>query len=197
MADLEKAFICDPDTPGKKYYVQFNPNTLEYSAGQGRNSYKGVSSPDGQGSAREPQIQSPALSRPEGSLLSVKLFYHTYTGPENFSDVRAKIYNIRAFLPSGTGNSDVSSPRIQFVWGTLAYAGTLESFHISYQMFAHDGTPVQAEVSIAIRGEDLDITAQSNNQAQSGGKKLELEGAKEAPPPDDIIWLFQEEEETP
>ncbi len=194
MADLEKAFICDPAKPNKKYYVQFNPNTLEYSVGRSQDSYKGVSAPDGQGFAREPQMQSPLLSCPEGSLLSVKLFYHTYTGPENFIDVRTKIYNIRAFLPSGKGNSDVSSPRIQFSWGTLTYVGTLESFHVSYQMFAHDGTPVQAEVSIAIRGEDLDVSAQSNNQAQSGGKKLELEAAEEAPPPDDIIWLFQEEE---
>lgn len=194
MAHLEKAFICDPDKPSKKYYVQFNPNTLEYSASRSQDSYKGVSAPDGQGFAPEPQMQSPLLSPPEGSLLSVKLFYHTYTGPENFSDVRAKIYNIRAFLPSGKGNSDVSSPRIQFSWGTLTYVGTLESFHVSYQMFAHDGTPVQAEVTIAIRGEDLDVSAQSNSQAQSGGKKLELEAAEEAPPPDDIIWLFQEEE---
>lgn len=195
MADLEKAFICDPDAPGKKYYVQFNPNTLEYSADRSKNAYKGVSAPDGQGSAREPQLQSSPLTEPEGSLLSVKLFYHTYAGPDNFSDVRAKIYNIRAFLPSGRGNSDASSPRLQFAWGTLAYIGTLESFHVSYQMFSHDGTPVQAEVSISIRGEDLDISAQSNNQAQSGGKGLEPEAADEDPPPDGIAWLFPEEEE--
>lgn len=194
MADLEKAFLCDPDSPDRKYYVQFNPNTLEYSAGRSRDTYKGVSAPDGQGQAREPQMQSSPISEAEGSLLSVRLFYHTYTGPENFSDVRAKIYNIRAFLPSGRGNSDVSSPRIQFAWGTLTYVGTLESFRVSYQMFAHDGTPVQAEVSISIRGEDLDVSAQSNNRAGGGGKKLELEAAAESPP-DGILWLFQDEEE--
>ena len=196
MADLEKAFLCDPDTPSKKYYVQFNPNTLEYSASRGGNAYKGVSAQGGQGSAREPQMQSSPLSEPEGSLLSVKLFYHTYASRDDFSDVRAKIYSIRAFLPSGKGENSSSSPRIQFVWGTLAYAGTLESLHVSYQMFAHDGTPVQAEVSITIRGEDLDVSAESNNQAQSGRKKLKLEPADEDPPPDDIIWLFQEEEES-
>lgn len=192
MAELEKAFLCDPDKPNERYYVQFNPNTLEYSAGLSRGSYHGVSSPDAQGSAREPQMQSPPLPEPEGSTLSVKLFYHTYTSHDVFSDVRAKIYNIRAFLPSGKGDSSASSPRIQFAWGTLAFAGTLESFHVSYQMFAHDGTPVQAEVSITIRGEDLDVSAQSNDQG--GRKKLELEAAATAPPPDDIIWLFQEEE---
>lgn len=189
MAELEKAFLCDPDRPNKKYYVQFNPNTLEYSAGRSQESYKGVWAQDGQG---EPQIQSPLLLRPEGSTLSVKLFYHTYTGPEEFSDVRAKIYNIRAFLPSGQEGRGVSSPRIQFSWGTLTYVGTLESFHVSYQMFAHDGTPVQAEVSISIRGEDLDVRAQSGSQ--TGGQELELEAAAEAPPPDDILWLFREEE---
>lgn len=196
MADLEKAFLCDPDTPGKKFYVQFNPNTLSYSAGRSEESYKGVSARDGQGSAREPQKQSPPISEPEGALLSVKLFYHTYTSRDSFTDVRSKIYNIRAFLPSGKGNSSASSPRIQFAWGTLTFAGTLESFQVSYQMFAHDGTPVQAEVSITIRGEDLDVSAQSNNQAQNSEKKgLEPEPADEDPPPDDIIWMFGEEEE--
>lgn len=196
MADLEKAFICDPDTPGKKYYVQFNPNTLEYSAGQSKDSYKGVAAQDGQGSAREPQKQSPPIPEPEGSLLSVKLFYHTYTSRDSFTDVRSKIYNIRAFLPSGKGNSSASSPRIQFAWGTLTFVGTLESFHVSYQMFAHDGTPVQAEVSITIRGEDLDVSAESNDQAQNDNEEgFKAEPAEEDPPPGDIIWLFQDDEE--
>lgn len=196
MADLEKAFICDPDTPSKKYYVQFNPNTLEYSAGQSKDSYKGVAAQDGQGSAREPQKQSPPIPEPEGSLLSVKLFYHTYTSRDSFTDVRSKIYNIRAFLPSGKGNSSASSPRIQFAWGTLTFVGTLESFHVSYQMFAHDGTPVQAEVSITIRGEDLDVSAESNDQAQNDNEEgFKPEPAEEDPPPGDIIWLFQDDEE--
>lgn len=196
MADLEKAFLCNPDTPGKKFYVQFNPNTLSYSAGRGEESCKGVSARDGQGSAGEPQKQSSPLSEPEGSLLSVKLFFHTYASRDSFTDVRSKIYNIRAFLPSSKGNSSVSSPRIQFAWGTLAFAGTLESFQVSYQMFAHDGTPVQAEASISIRGEDLDVSARSNNQAQNSEKEgFKPEPAEEDPPPDDIIWMFREEEE--
>ena len=196
MADLEKAFICDPDTPAKKYYVQFNPNTLEYSAGRSEDSYKGVTAQDGQGSAREPQKQSPPVSGPDGSMLSVKLFYHTYTSRDSFTDVRSKIHNIRAFLPSNKGSSSASSPRIQFAWGPLTFVGTLESFRVSYQMFAHDGTPVQAEVSITIRGEDLDVSAESNDQAQDDDEEgFQLEPADEDPPPDDIIWLFQEEEE--
>ena len=195
MADLEKAFICDPDTPTKKYYVQFNPNTLEYSTGRSKDSYKGVAAQDGQGSAGEPQKQSPPAPTPGGSLLSVKLFYHTYTSPDNFTDVRSKIYNIRAFLPSAKGNDSASSPRIQFAWGPLIFIGTLESFRVVYQMFAHDGTPVQAEVSITIRGEDPDVSAESDDQAQDDNEEgFQLEPTDEDPPPDDIIWMFQEEE---
>ena len=195
MADLEKAFICDPDTPSKKFYVQFNPNTLEYSTGQSKNSYKGVAAQDGQGSAQEPQKQSPPIPEPDGSLLSVKLFYHTYTSRDSFTDVRSKIYNIRAFLPPAKGNDSASSPRIQFAWGPLIFIGTLESFHASYQMFAHDGTPVQAEVSIVIRGEDPDVNAESDDQAQDDDEEgFKLEPADEDHPPDDIIWMFQEEE---
>lgn len=197
MADLEKAFICDPDTPSKKFYVQFNPNTLSYSAGRSMESYKGVSAQDGQGTEQEPQSQSPPFPGPGGSRLSVRLFYHTYTSRDSFTDVRSKIYNIRAFLPPAKGNDSASSPRIQFAWGTLTFIGTLESFQVAYQMFAHNGTPVQAEVSIVILGEDPDVSAESNDQAQDDNEEgFKPEPADEPPPPDDIIWMFQEEEQT-
>lgn len=193
MSALAKALICDPDTPGKKYYVQFNPNTLEYSAGRSRGSHKGVSDPDGEGGAREPHLQSSPLSEPSGASLSVKLFYHTYDGPDSYTDVRAKINSIRAFLPPAPGNGKSSSPRIQFAWGTLTHTGTLESFHVSYQMFAADGTPVQAEVSITIRGEDPDVSAESTDQARQAEAEIPLEPPDEDPIPDDAAWMFQEE----
>lgn len=192
MSALKKALICNPDTPNKKFYVQFNPNTLEYSAGRSQENHKGVSTQGGEGSAREPQLQSSPLSAPKGAVLSVKLFYHTYAGPDSYTDVRASIHNIRAFLPPAPGNGNSSSPKIKFAWGTLTHTGTLESFHVSYQMFASDGTPVQAEVSISILGEDPDVSAKSTDQARQAEEEIPTEPPDEDPVPDDIAWMYED-----
>lgn len=137
-----------------------------------------------------PDLQSAPLAESRGASLSVRLFYHTYIGPNNFADVRESIHRIRAFLPRTTEKAQAKSPRVTFAWGTMTHTGTLESFSVSYQMFAHDGTPVQAEAAISIRGEDPDVCAASTNrlagspqereQRQSDGSALEVPA-----------WLFQ------
>lgn len=130
-------------------------------------------------------LPHPAEER--GASLSVRLFFHTYDSPSSFTDVRADIGPIRAFLSAPSGQGGASTPKMTFAWGTLTHTGTLESFHVSYQMFAHDGTPVQAEVSISIRGEDPDVTAESANRAAES----ESEGEDDSSLWDDISWLFQ------
>lgn len=187
MSALEKARIFDPNSPADVFYVQFNPNTLEYSAGTSPRAQKGVVDQDGGGTRREPQAQQSPIAEERGASLSVRLFFHTYDSPSSFTDVRADIGPIRAFLPAPSGQGGASSPKMTFAWGTLTHTGTLESFHVSYQMFAHDGTPVQAEVSISIRGEDPDVTAESANRAAES----ESEGEDDSSLWDDISWLFQ------
>ena len=190
MASLEKARIFDAETHGDVLYVQFNPNTLEYSAGTSGQALKGVSGQGGSGVLQEPQSQQSPVAVSRGASLSVRLFYHTYTSPEKFTDVREEINRIRAYLPATSAQSRSSSPRITFAWGTLTLTGTLESFRVSYQMFAHDGTPVQAEVSITILGEDPDVTAESANQVL-GAKSEELRAREAEAAGEDIFWLFQ------
>ena len=190
MASLEKARIFDRDKPNDILYVQFNPNTLEYSAGTSGQALKGVSGQSGSGVSQEPHSQQSPVAVSRGAFLSVKLFYHTYTSPDKFTDVREEINCIRAYLPAPSARSRSSSPRITFAWGTMSLTGTLESFHVSFQMFAHDGTPVQAEVSISIRGEDPDVTAESTNQVL-GAKSEELTTREEEAAGEDIFWLFE------
>lgn len=190
MSTLEKARIFDADTHNDVLYVQFNPNTLEYSVGTSGQSLKGVAGQSGSGALQEPQSQQSPVAAWRGASLSVKLFYHTYTSPDKFTDVREEINRIRAYLPATSAQGRSSSPRITFAWGTLTLTGTLESFHVSYQMFAHDGTPVQAEVSISIRGEDPDVTAESTNQmldAKSEKKTVQDDDSAG----EDIFWLFE------
>lgn len=185
MPALEKARLFDPAAPKAGFLVQFNPNTLAYSAGLAPQAYKGASAQEGQGFPGEGELQRSPLADRQGASLSVKLFYHTYAGPGSFTDVRTDINRIRAFLPPLSENAEVSSPKITFAWGTITHTGTLEAFSVSYQMFAHDGTPVQAEVSITIRGEDPDVRSASANQALGGGQR------QDGGPADDFSWLFQ------
>lgn len=194
MIVYQKARIFDPDSPTNGLYVQFNPNTLEYSAGMGRGGQKGVQSDDDANSSTEVQIQNSPLLRERGALLSVRLFFHSYMNDQVFDDVRPNVNRIRAFLPPIINKDSkpamATSPRITFAWGTMTHTGTLESFQVTYQMFAFDGTPVQAEVSISIRGEDPDVSAASNNQAL-----LKTDFSKEDPlflsDLSSLSWLFQ------
>jgi len=190
MSVYQKARIFDPDSPKNVFYVQFNPNTLEYSASLSRKTHKHVTKPGSSGRQKGSESQGPLLAEERDARLSVRLFFHSYVSDEDFSDVRPSVNRIRAFLPAASG-AQTASPKITFAWGTLTHTGTLEAFQASYQMFAFDGTPVQAEVAITIRGEDPDISAASNDQALSTVSESDL------PPRDgtdllpDISWLFQ------
>lgn len=199
MIVYQKARIFDPDSPTKGFYVQFNPNTLEYSAGKDWRTQKNVVNPGANGSlqAQEPEQQAPPFGDELGSTLSVRLFFHSYINDTIFSDVRPGIHRIRAFLPvmpagrkTGPG-AKAASPRITFAWGTTIYTGTLEFFHAAYQMFAFDGTPVQAEVAITIRGEDQEISASSSNQALSALSDTDFSRQDDALLLSGVSWLFQ------
>lgn len=197
MIVYQKARIFDPDSPTTGFSVQFNPNTLEYSAGMDLRS-QNLTIPSDGSQPRVPDYQTSPLGKRESARLSVKLFFHSYINDLTYSDVRPTINRIRAFLPTATGGTDTSQngadnskPKISFAWGTMTHTGTLESFHVTYQMFAFDGTPVQAEVAITIRGEDPDVSASLINQAAGAAS-----GEGSFQQDDDLYlsglsWLFQ------
>ena len=58
-------------------------------------------------------------------------------------------------------------------------------------MFAFDGTPVQAEVAIAIRGEDPDVSAALNNQMLSAEVDTDFLQQDDAFYLSSLSWLFQ------
>jgi len=197
MIVYQKARIFDPNSPTNGFYVQFNPNTLEYSAGLSGKAYKHVKKKEGYGNAGEPDFQNPLLAGAQIARLSVRLFFHSYVNDLVFSDVRPNINRIRAFLPVSP-KEDVTRtqnnsklPQITFAWGTLTHTGTLESFQVTYQMFAFDGTPVQAEVAITIRGEDPDVSAASNNLALGPVSGTDFSRQDDTLFLSDLSWLFQ------
>lgn len=200
MIVYQKARIFDPALPTGGFYVQFNPNTLEYSSGRERKTQKnlGKTGMDKKLSDSDYDHQLPPVGYEWGSTLSVRLFFHSYVNDTIFSDVRPNINRIRAFLPAQQPTSEntdfknrPANPKITFAWGTIIYTGTLESFHATYQMFAFDGTPVQAEVSITIRGEDQEVKATSVNQILSAVTDTDLSQQDDALFLSSVSWLFQ------
>ena len=170
MIVYQKARIFDPESPKSGFSVQFNPNTLEYSAGIDWRTETNVWDPKKRGHLQAEEHQSSPLKRPQGA---------------------------RAFLPVTTGGRDTntnlksSKPQISFAWGTMTHTGTLESFQVTYQMFAFDGTPVQAEVAITIRGEDPDVSAALNNQMLSAEVDTDFLQQDDALYLSSLSWLFQ------
>ncbi len=198
MIIYQKARIFDPNSPSSGFSVQFNPNTLEYSAGTDLRSLNLTDSKDGGQSSGAPNYQKSPLGTKEGARLSVRLFFHSYINDLTYSDVRPTINRIRAFLPAATDGKDTgkdgaknTKPQISFAWGTMTHTGTLESFHVTYQMFAYDGTPVQAEVAITIRGEDPDVSASLINQAASAASSTDSLQQDDTLYLSSLSWLFQ------
>lgn len=197
MSVYQKARIFDPDSPADVFYVQFNPNTLEYSASISQETQKNVQDRNGSGSIQTPNTQQSPLAAEQGSTLVVRLFFHSYLNDLVFHDVRSDVNRVRAFLPAASGSSTgsppvrASSPRITFAWGTMIYTGTLESFQATYQMFAFDGTPVQAEAVATIRGEDQEVAAASGNQDADPEAEADSSRQDDPPLPSDLFWLFQ------
>lgn len=189
---MSKARISDPDGKIKPFEVPFNPNTLTYSVNSNRHNTKGARDSEGPGRlAGVVNEQSDPTAKTDQASMSVRLFYHTYKSETSYEDVRGEIEKLRVFVRTG-GNTGENDLKIKFAWGTWSFEGFLDAFSVTYQMFAADGTPVQAEVSITIVGEDPDYAALAENVK----KRAEAVKAGEAPAAADEIpidweWLFE------
>lgn len=193
MGTLLKARLFETGVPKNGVYVQFNPNTLKYSAGLERSAHKGVQAKKEDGLAEAPQSQNSPLRPERGSTLSVELFYHTYVSESSYTNLRPEINKIRSFLYSANEEGQVAAASVTFAWGNMTYVGILESFNVTYQMFASDGTPVQATVSITIRGEDPDVrAAAANDHLQDRGESVEYAPLDSEKLVESVAWLFQD-----
>ncbi len=181
---LEKAvFFCPDDPPSVgRVYVQFNPNSLEYS--YGKKTFKKSAKKDGQRGVQ----QSPLAAR-EQARLSMRLFFNTFESESSYEDVRRKIMPLRAFLCKTGDEETVNGRTVMFAWGTLAFKGTMDGFSASYQMFASDGTPVQAEVSLSITGEDTACKKDDQGAVSESGPEDADAGSGGD---EGFGWLFEE-----
>lgn len=189
---MEKAKIYDPEKENEAFTVQFNPNFLEYSIHSNQKNGKNTHSKIADSAAEEENLQSDPTGYTDKAILSVRLFFHTYQNETAYTDVREEVKKLRKFARRSSNSASENDPKITFAWGTICHTGTLDSFSVTYQMFASDGTPVQAEVSISISGEDADRAVEKANQLT--GAKAALKEPMDEPVQDPLQttwdWLY-------
>lgn len=175
---LSKAVLSDPNHRIADLTVPYNPNSLKYSISDGQGNDKGVSSPaNGKTEQQIPVFQND-MTHPIGTAtLEVTLFFHTYQSSLVYSDVRTELKKLHQFFRHTSGNGGGDSPNVCFTWGSMSFTGVLSSLVITYQMFAPDGTPVQAEASIFLRGRDSSLEGESLQESAITEVASTLQGA--------------------
>ena len=168
---MDKAKIYEPGKERQGFTVQFNPNSLEYMIYSNEKKKKGTKSKESDSAANEPHFQRDPTGYTDRAVLSVHLFYHTYYNSTTYTDVRDEIKKLRKFVRY-SGNTTKETIKMAFAWGSLIHIGELNSLSVSYRMFASDGTPVQAEVSLSIVGDEADRATEQANQLSGTKAKL-------------------------
>ncbi len=84
-------------------------------------------------------------------------------GSKKPSKAAAKIMELTTFDPELH-----TPPKVQFVWGPLSFTGKVVSVSSNYTMFSPSGTPVKAQISLSIEGEETSkILKNSSNPFES------------------------------
>ncbi len=136
----EKATPLGPEVP-----VQFNPTTLRLQ----------ISNSVPAGQSRGNQVRQYTGS--SSTTLTLDLVFDTAdegttTEPRS---VREKTGIVEKFvLPKGQDQNKQAPPKLRFQWGNLILDGIVDSVSIDFDLFAADGTPLRAKVSLSIKEQD-------------------------------------------
>ena len=152
---LEKATLQEisadptPKLQGDPIQVQFNPASLKLELA---NVVEG-------GDTRS---QTRQFLGKTSTTLSFDLHFDTAdegTSSEPVS-VRTRTAAIEKFvLPKTEGSSKSAPPKARFVWDELRIDGIIESLSIDFDLFAPNGTPLRAKMSVSIKEQDAKYQA--------------------------------------
>lgn len=144
---LQKAVIASKDKPSKTLTVQYNPTNFQFTKPVQWKEHDD----QGEVSKLEFQKNSPAT-------MSCELTFDTTA---DGSDVRSTYVDLLLSFTnpeidqSGEGEgSELAKKRphkVTFTWGTFYMLGVFESVDVAYTMFATDGNPLRAKVSLKMK----------------------------------------------
>jgi hypothetical protein len=148
---LEKATLTEIGA-GKKptvatpIPVQFNPESLKLALANK------VEGGDTRGRQRRQYLGKTSTT------LSFDLHFDTADEEEDEGkpvSVRTKTSLVEKFvLPKGQGNKKQAPPKVRFQWGGLIVDGVIEEVSIDFDLFASDGTPLRAKMTVSIKEQD-------------------------------------------
>jgi nucleoid-associated protein YgaU len=147
---MAKAFLCERSNPLKRVAFHFNPSTLSFTktARYGRT--------PNQSGETDPPVQYQGT---DATALKLQLLLDAVEDQPTGS-VQSEVEKLLAWtsLPDGiTKGKATSPPELQFTWGALkinnahTFVGHLESVEVTYEMFARDGRPLRAQVSLSLK----------------------------------------------
>lgn len=149
MSILQKALLQEvsadrqESTIGTPVPVQFNPTSLKLKLS---NQTEG-----GRSRARQRRQHSGASS----TVLTLELVFDS--ADEGTTDVpvsvREKTAIVEKYVVPKRGGSE-TPPKLRFEWNELIITGIVESVDIDFDLFASDGTPLRAKVSLSIKEQE-------------------------------------------
>lgn len=173
-----------------RFYVPFNPAEIAIEEAIGVNDISQIGGrrrqkllEEGNSTGYQHGVQPYGEKRPgspqdyrqqgEGTtVLSVTLFFNTMNDfhQDSYQDVREEIRRLYPYTNTEEEMTAKGRKQIYFFWGSIAVAGSLRHMSVNYTMFAPDGKPVRAQVSISIAGFYVGEENASGNKAAAAPK---------------------------
>jgi hypothetical protein len=188
MATLKKATLQEISADagarpiGDPIEVQFNPASLKLDLANK------VEGGDSRGRQKRQYLGKTSTT------LSFDLHFDTAdqgTTDEPVSVRRLTAQVERFVLPKGSGNTKQSPPKCRFHWDELVIDGIIESVSLDFELFASNGTPLRAKVTVAIKEQDAKYEllqagpgANQMSNATEPGATGTGPGSTGGPPPD-------------
>jgi hypothetical protein len=130
---------------GSEIDVQFNPQSLKLTFANKL------------GKQATQAVQDRQYLGPTSATLSFDLQFDTSDEgtTETPVSVRTRTSAIERFLqPKGEGKDKQRPPKARFIWHELRIDGIIEDLTLDIDLFAYDGTPLRAKMSVTIKEQD-------------------------------------------
>jgi hypothetical protein len=174
--------LAQPNVSGfwpESVECHFNPEQLSLNKSNAWN--------DREGSNALPQLTFGGEGR---RTLSMTLYFDTYEqrpSPNDVTDVRTitdKLLKLTQPPPTQSDNkSDYRPPHVAFQWGTFRWPAqdtdrsaraVIESFNQRFTLFAENGKPARAEITVTLKQVDLPTGGQNPTSRATGARRMRV-----------------------
>lgn len=147
--ELAKAFLSEAAAPANRVDFHFNPTTIQFKKSADFRREPSQAAKDA------PPVQFRGTQPTE---LSLKLLLDAVE--KAGGSVMPEVEQLLNWTNPAQGTAETASPsppELQFNWGRLKigtndkFVGHLEQVGVTYQLFARDGTPIRAEVTLTLK----------------------------------------------